>query len=302
MEDIKNPHLEATRRGHIKYCGQANSTTIPNSAPPDRLLHLDDARQMLACIPADDREVWLKIGMALHSEFDDSGFAVWNEWSQGADNYNAADALAVWRSFNPGSVTIASLIHLAKSSGWSPQSVPRALPPIAFTKPPPKPKTSSTAAYAAEIWLASSRDNDYVGTHPYAQEKGIDWAAGAARGMASGRVIGKRADCVIVPIRNVETNRMQGVQCINGDGEKQTFGTLSGGGLVLGSILDRTCPWYVCEGWASAVSMVFHHHGGAAVCAAAFGKHQLEKVAQAVAEIHQPNELIILKEVDHDND
>ena len=267
-------------------------------AAVDALLDPADARQMLAHIPADDRETWLKMGMAVHSEFEDSGFAIWDEWSQGAGSYNSADALAVWRSFKPGPVTVASLIHLAKCNGWSPQDAPMALPPIACTKPQPKPKTSSTAAYAAEIWLAASRDNDFVGTHPYAQKKGIDWAAGAARGAASGRVIGRQADCVIVPIRNTESDRVQGVQCINPDGAKQTFGHLAGGCLLLGSTLDKTCPWYVCEGWASAVSMVFHHHGGAAVCAAAFGKSQLDKVAQKVAEIHQPDEIIILREVD----
>jgi putative DNA primase/helicase len=115
---------------------------------------------------------------------------------------------------------------------------------------------------------------------------------------ASGRVIGKEADCLIIPIRDIQTNKVQGCQCINRNGDKQTFGPMSGGGLLLGNTLDLTLPWYVVEGWASAYSMVFHHHRGNAVCACAFGKSSLERVAQNIAEHHQPDEITILREVD----
>ena len=146
-------------------------------------------------------------------------------------------------------------------------------------------------------------DSSLVGEHPYAIAKGIDWHAGAARGKASGSIIGQSTDCIIVPIRNLITNKIQGVQCISDkpvDGEwpKQNFGSISGGALILGNTLDKKIPWYVCEGWASTVSMVFHHLHGNGVCACSFGKAMQRPVAEAIAEYYQPKEIIILEEDD----
>ena len=35
-------------------------------------------------IPADDRETWLRVGMALHAESDgsDAGLTIWSDWSR----------------------------------------------------------------------------------------------------------------------------------------------------------------------------------------------------------------------------
>ena len=134
--------------------------------------------------------------------------------------------------------------------------------------------------------------------HPYAIAKGIESAGGAGRTTASGRIIGKDADCLAVPIRDIQTDKVQGVQCINISGDKQTFGAVTGGGLLLGNTLDKSIPWYVCEGWASAWSMVFHHHYGNAMCGVAFGKSNLDKLAQSIADKYTPDCITILEEVD----
>ncbi|MDQ2077627.1 PriCT-2 domain-containing protein [Marinimicrobium sp. ABcell2] len=288
-----------------KYPGRSNgqgtdkfSNTSNYSTAKTESLSLDDVRQMLSFIPADDYDEWQKAGMAIHSEFDDSGFSVWDDWSQSADNYKPASARTAWQSFNPGAIKIGSLVYLAKRYGWSPQSDPKPLRPIPNPKPAPKPIASNTQRYALELWLASDYDDDVVAGHEYAQRKGIDWAAGAARGIASGKLIGKQADCIIVPIYSIETGKLQGVQCINSEGEKQSFGRVSGGCLLLGNTLNKASSWYVAEGWASAVSMAFHHCKGNSVCAASFGKSQLENTARKIGEVHQPSEIVILQEVD----
>jgi putative DNA primase/helicase len=134
--------------------------------------------------------------------------------------------------------------------------------------------------------------------HPYAQRKGITSAGGAGRGKASGRIVGKQADCIIVPVRDIQTDKPIAVQCINPEGVKQTFGSLSGGGLILGNTLDKRIPWYVCEGWASAYSMVFHHLRGDAVAAASFGKSNMERLATSIADRYKPDCITILQEVD----
>jgi hypothetical protein len=172
------------------------------------------------------------------------------------------------------------------------------------------PPQSSTATYAIELWLAANkwmRDGNWldhpspdvsVMAHPYAVAKGIESAGGVGRGKASGKLIGKQSDCLIVPIRNIQSNKVQGVQCISTDGVKQSFGSVSGGALILGNTLDKSLIWYVCEGWASAYSTVFHHQNGKGVCACSFGKSNLDKTAKIIAKNHKPEEIIILREDD----
>ena len=75
----------------------------------------------LAFVPPSSRDIWLKMGMAVKSETGDAGFAIWDQWSQGADNYNYKDSQSVWKSFKSGGVSIGSLIHEAKQNGFTPE-------------------------------------------------------------------------------------------------------------------------------------------------------------------------------------
>ena len=80
---------------------------------------IEQIRTALPYIASDDRDTWIKVGMALHSELGNSGFCLWDEWSQSADSYNQRDAESVWNSFSSdGSVGIGSLFHFAQKSGW----------------------------------------------------------------------------------------------------------------------------------------------------------------------------------------
>ncbi|WP_426027688.1 AAA family ATPase [Brevundimonas sp. TWP2-3-4b2] len=83
----------------------------------------------LAFIPADDREDWRTVGMALHSESkaSDAGFDAWSEWSRASEKFDAKDQRRVWESFGrrPGKrVTIGSLYNLAKANGWNAKEAP----------------------------------------------------------------------------------------------------------------------------------------------------------------------------------
>lgn len=85
------------------------------------LVNDDPARiaSALAAIPSDDRETWWRQAMAIKSELGEAGFPIWDEWSQQADTYNAADARAVWRSVNAdGPVGIGTLFFMAQQNGW----------------------------------------------------------------------------------------------------------------------------------------------------------------------------------------
>jgi putative DNA primase/helicase len=82
------------------------------------LLSIDELRLALTHIPADDRDTWVNIGNAVKTEYGDDGFFAWDEWSQGGQGYNAADAKSVWRSLQPGHVRLGTIIKLAQQHGW----------------------------------------------------------------------------------------------------------------------------------------------------------------------------------------
>jgi hypothetical protein len=81
-------------------------------------------QRALSHIPAQDRDMWLRMGMAVKSGLGEDGFGLWDTWSRTADNYNASDARAVWRSIKPnGGISIGTLFHTAKLHGFrSPES------------------------------------------------------------------------------------------------------------------------------------------------------------------------------------
>ena len=57
-------------------------------------------RDALWSIPANcDHDYWVKIGMAIKSEYGDGGFDMFDAWSQQADSYNAASAKSTFPSF-----------------------------------------------------------------------------------------------------------------------------------------------------------------------------------------------------------
>jgi hypothetical protein len=66
---------------------------------------------------ANDYDVWLAVGMALHS-VSDSLLTEWENWSQQSAKYKPGDCDKKWKSFNRQGVAIGSLAHMAKQDGW----------------------------------------------------------------------------------------------------------------------------------------------------------------------------------------
>ena len=198
---------------------------------------------------------------------------------------------------------------MAKENGWR-RDAPTT--PVPAPRPAPKQQQSSTAPYASKLWLAANKwlqDDDWlsqpstdelIAAHPYAIAKGITHAGGAGITTASGSVIGQNQNCIIVPIRENGTGKVQAVEVINPDGIKQTFGPKAGGYLLLGNTLDKSIPWYVVEGWADAYSTVWHlnNRDGSkrdnCACAVAFGKTNLENCANQILEHHGIDEVEII--------
>jgi len=160
-------------------------------------------------------------------------------------------------------------------------------------------KTKSTGyiKYAQSLWVEGKACDRLIAEHPYAIKKGVYWAAGARRGKASGKLIGVNSDCLIIPMRDLDRN-LVGVECINHDGKKQTFG--SKGVLFLGNDLDVTLTQHIVEGWATA-GRLFHLLKGNAALYICFGKSKSQFWAERVEE-KNPDRVIVIVEEDDDKD
>lgn len=99
----------------------------PSDRPPMPLGN--DLDEMLAHIPADDRDVWIRVGMALKAVYDDEGLDTWDRWSETSNAYEGPeDCEKAWRGFKPrGDIGFGSLVYLAKEHGYIPSNDHRLL-------------------------------------------------------------------------------------------------------------------------------------------------------------------------------
>jgi putative DNA primase/helicase len=119
--------------GHGVSLGQklANtSSTTPWSEGEEARL-----RSALAVIPADDRDIWLKVGFALRdlaqgdSRWAAPGRGLWDDWSRTCpEKFSPPDEEKAWASFDRDyhgpRITVATIYHLAHEAGWSDPSQP----------------------------------------------------------------------------------------------------------------------------------------------------------------------------------
>ena len=145
---------------------------------------LERIRAALEFVPADDRETWLRMGMAVKAELNGEGFDVWDTWSQSAESYNAKDTRDVWRSIRPdGKVSVGTLYHEAKARGWRdngghPRPTPAAVAErqrataerAAAEQADIASERADTAAKAAAVWTAATLAR---ADHPYLERKRI---------------------------------------------------------------------------------------------------------------------------------
>ena len=86
---------------------------------PGRIDERSRIETALGYIPADDRDLWVRIGMAIKSALGEAGFAPWDDWSRSSQLYRKADAHTVWRSIDAdGGITIATLFFEAAKYGY----------------------------------------------------------------------------------------------------------------------------------------------------------------------------------------
>jgi Primase C terminal 2 (PriCT-2) len=79
--------------------------------------------QAVMAVPlSDERDVWLRMGMALHSigpSWMEWAFDLWTEWSKQSDKYDEEDQIATWAGFNEDrdvKITMGTVIQWAKET------------------------------------------------------------------------------------------------------------------------------------------------------------------------------------------
>lgn len=220
---------------------------------------MNKAVSALSFISPVERETWVRMGMAVKAEFGEAGFDLWDAWSQGAESYNAASAKAVWRSISAfGKIGIGTLFHEAAANGWRDNGEHRG--PLTAQEIEAK-RMQREAAMSAE---EQRKERGYrnaaelsqklidacsLQTHYYLNAKGLPNA------------IGLVADGVlVVPMRNFETNALQGAQTIEWLPEtrawekKMIFGMRAKGAVLrLGD--KRAKEAFLVEGYATGLSV-----------------------------------------------
>jgi putative DNA primase/helicase len=254
----------------------------------------EEIETALAHVPNHDRELWLRMGMAVRAELGDDGFCIWDAWSWDADNYNEPDAKSVWKSFKGNGVTISSLFSEARSHGYKPE-VTREIDPGEIShreaacarsaeetkreQAKDKARRKAGAAKAQRLWDAATPE---MGTHRYLVDKCVQ-----AHGV---RTDGHK---LLVPIRDVDHD-LHGIERVWPNGDKKFTGATTVGGHYFG-IGKPGGRLIVAEGFATAASI--HEATGDAV-AVAFDCGNLKPVALALRAKFPDIEIIIAADDD----
>jgi putative DNA primase/helicase len=257
--------------------------------------NLDRARDALQSIPPDlPRDEWVKAGMAAHAAgltFDD-----FDQWSAGAESYEAAAARDTWHSFKPGKgVGEGTLYRMAADmGGWRMDGKPQHRPAQAPRKAADPPRKPAPGMSPAEVW---SRCEAATAAHPYILAKS---AAGvplhALRVVPAGdplRIQGERMAGALVVPAYAPDGELQSLQCmttgdtaarlkskdknpkLNLPGAPMARASFTVGDVVAGGVV------YVCEGIGTAWAC-WQATGAAAVVCFGWGN-----VARVAAELRQ---------------
>lgn len=265
-------------------------------------------RDALAFIPASlSRDEWARLAMAIKSEFpDETGFELFDTWSQTSEGYSAKATRGTWQSVKAGGgVGIGTLLHLAKEQGFM---LPKANQ--AAAKPDPEALARRERERAQSRLQEKTRlDAAHAGA---ASEAAVQWAQASETGESAYltrkgvKPHGVRftADgVVLVPVRDA-AGALWNVQCIAPDkptdgGTDKLF--LKGGrksGLwhlisdVGSTASDGAAPGVVlvAEGYATAASL---HEATGRPVAMAFDAGNLAHVAKALRTLY-PAALLVL--------
>jgi hypothetical protein len=278
----------------------AAKTREPNSTWPDT----QRASAALSYIPADDRDTWISMGMALKDEFGDEAFELWDQWSRTADSYSPSDARAQWRSLKRGrGITIRTLFYEAKRCGWREEGSHRHQGPWAIAPSDDREANAQRARAHGSAILSASLP--LLSEHPYLKSHGvgpidclrqIDAAEVASitgyEPKARGEPLVGRL--IVVPLENA--HGFVGIELIDEEGRKAVlYGTQAKGAFWTPLPLPDDEPGRVLIGEGMA-TMLSAYAATNAPCIAARFAGNLPAIAAFVRERFPHAEIVVLGE------
>lgn len=119
LEDVSPDELPTLPEGFNRMVDKILGVA-EDSTKPDVEASLDDIRDALKHISADDYEDWVRCGMAIKKAYPEEGFEVWDGWSSQSPKYNQKEMRPKWDSFQGGGISLGTLVYLAMQEGWEP--------------------------------------------------------------------------------------------------------------------------------------------------------------------------------------
>lgn len=160
--------------------GTSARMSRPSGAQKWRLSrHLDEDKRWeiesaLEYVDPDSRDSWLRVGMAIHSEYaNEDGFDLWSEWSSKSDKFDPKDQRYTWdRLDSYGGVSVAAIFGIAQDAGW--------VNPAAGSAEEPETPTTPLKAWEQPAQARTLPDHLLAGGKVGALGLFVDWATESA--------------------------------------------------------------------------------------------------------------------------
>lgn len=259
-----------------------------------------------------DRDMWVKCAMSIKSELGDEGFWLWNEWSQGADNYSDAASKSTWKSIKSGAVGIGTLFFEAKQNGWKWDKPEAKLSKSQIEKLKAESKArvekaeaerkaaqEQAAVVANAIWNAADAS---MQVHPYLTKKqvqsfGLRIGKWEITDHETGEIKTLSEMALLIPIKD-RTGKIHSLQAIfpnkigSRDKDYLKGGAKSGNFFPIGSPREHNGQrvFILVEGYATAASI---HQATGHCTITCFDTSNLITVATAIRE-RQPDAIILI--------
>lgn len=279
---------------------------------------IDEIETALSHIPSDDRDIWVRMAFALRDELGDSGFEIWNRWSESYSGYNEKSARATWKSAGGRGVTIASLFRTARDFGYRRQGKPQSISDDEYhaRKRQREADAERREAEQAEMHTKAAERAKRIYdaakpalVHPYATRKNMPLrdAVRVASWQRNDPETGERItidNALIIPIRTMSNRGPVSLQAYFPDSDnplKRDRDYLAGGEKAGGFFpllplrKDYSGTIVICEGWATgeAINAATGHQ-----VIVAFDAGNLQHVAESVRDAYPQNMLVIAADDD----
>ncbi len=244
-------------------------------------MQAEEVRAALGHVSAEERDVWVRMGMAVKSAMGESGLEVWLEWSATSEKYQEKTARNVWRSFDElGGVGAGSLVFEAKRGGWVPQQDSEFVPTD-------RKLAAKERRDAEEVRARKGREAGEAAAKVLAFAKPEIGSAYLHRKGLPGQRCLLLEGKLVVPMRHFRSGVLVGYQQIERAGRKKflPFGMVAGGAVHrIGLHHPRSLTWF-CEGYVTGLTIyealrsLYRREDCVIVC---FSAGNLAKVGKAI--------------------